>query len=66
MFTAKDLTPESDLFRWDHDHCNKVDQNTWHAAWNECNKKGKAEPEGTNSEKFSQPTTNASNHAVTF
>ena len=59
LFTLK-LT----LFRWDHDHCDQVDQHSRYAAGDECDEHGKTEPKWTDPKKFAKSAANAGDDAV--
>ena len=54
------------LFRWNHDHCRQIDQNSRGAAWNESDEHGKAEPERADAEEFAKSAAHASDDAVIF
>ena len=52
------------LLRWDHYHRDQVDQNARHAAWDECDEHGEAEPECADAEELSQPAAYPCDDAV--
>jgi len=53
------------LFAWDHDPQQKVDEQTRHAAWNECNDQRQPEPERADAEEFCQTATDTRDDAIT-